>query len=92
MKKIMIMAGLLMGLAFTSCEQPKETLSIIPVPLQAEIQGGAFTVNEQTKLWINAPESDKQILEEYLAASPLKLIVATEMPKDNFISIILFLM
>ena len=85
MKKIMIMAGLLMGLAFTSCEQPKETLSIIPVPLQAEIQGGAFTVNEQTKLWINAPESDKQILEEYLAASPLKLIVATEMPKDNFI-------
>ena len=85
MKKIMIMVGLLMGLAFTSCEQPKETLSIIPVPLQAEIQGGAFTVNEQTKLWINAPESDKQILEEYLAASPLKLIVATEMPKDNFI-------
>ena len=74
-----------MGLAFTSCEQPKETLSIIPVPLKAEIQGGAFTVNEQTKLWINAPESDKQILEEYLAASPLKLIVATEMPKNNFI-------
>ena len=85
MKKLMIMVGLLVGLAFTSCEQPKETLSIIPVPLKAEIQGGAFTVNEQTQLWVEAPEADKQILQEYLAASPLKLGVATEMPSSNVI-------
>ena len=85
MKKLMIMAGLFMGLAFTSCEQPKETLSIIPVPLKAEIKGGAFTVNEQTQLWIDAPEADKQILQEYLAASPLKLAVASEMPANNAI-------
>ena len=85
MKKIVIMAGLLMGLAFTSCEQHKETLSIIPVPLKAEIQGGAFTVNEQTQLWIEAPEADKQILQEYLAVSPLKLTVASEMPSNNTI-------
>ncbi|MBQ8442732.1 MAG: family 20 glycosylhydrolase [Bacteroides sp.] len=85
MKKLMIMAGLFMGLAFTSCEQPKETLSIIPVPLKAEIKGGAFTVNEQTQLWIDAPEADKQILQEYMAASPLKLAVASEMPGSNAI-------
>ena len=85
MKKLFIMAGLLTTLAFTSCEQPKETLSIIPVPLATEIVGGAFTVNEQTQLWIEAPEVDKQILQGFLEASPLKLAVATEMPKDNFI-------
>lgn len=85
MKKLVIMAGLLMGLAFVGCEQPKETLSIIPVPLKADIQGGAFTVNEQTQLWVEAPEADKQILQEYLAASPLKLALATEMPNSNVI-------
>jgi len=85
MKKLMIMVGLLMGLAFTSCEQAKETLSIIPVPLKAEIQGGAFIVNEKTQLWVEASEVDKQILQEYLVASPLKLTVATEMPVSNVI-------
>ena len=85
MKKLVIIAGLLMGLAFVGCEQPKETLSIIPVPLKTDIQGGAFTVNEQTQLWMEAPETDKQILQEYLAASPLKLAVATELPSSNVI-------
>jgi len=85
MKKLVIIAGLLMGLAFVGCEQPKETLSIIPVPLKTDIQGGAFTVNEQTQLWVEAPEADKQILQEYLAASPLKLAVATELPSSNVI-------
>ena len=85
MKKLVIMAGLLMALAFVGCEQPKETLSIIPVPLKTDIQGGAFTVNEQTQLWVEAPETDKQILQEYLAASPLKLAVATELPSSNVI-------
>ncbi|MBQ8889904.1 MAG: family 20 glycosylhydrolase [Bacteroidaceae bacterium] len=85
MKKLFIMAGLLLSLTFTGCEQPKETLSIIPVPLNTEIVGGAFAVNEQTQLWIDAPEADKKILQEYLAASPLKLSVATERPTDNFI-------
>ena len=83
MKQLVIMAGLLMGLAFASCEQPKETLSIIPVPLKAEIQGGAFVVNEQTRLWVEAPDADKQILQEFLAASPLKLAVASEAPEAN---------
>ena len=85
MKKLVIMAGLLTTLAFSSCEQPKETLSIIPVPLASEIVGGAFTVNEQTQLWIEAPEADKQILQGFLEASPLKLVVANEAPGANAI-------
>ena len=85
MKKLFIMAGLLTTLAFTSCEQPKETLSIIPMPLATEIVGGAFTVNEQTQLWIEAPEADKQILQGFLEASPLKLVVANEAPSANAI-------
>ena len=85
MKKLVIMAGVLATLAFSSCEQPKETLSIIPVPLASEIVGGAFTVNEQTQLWIEAPEADKQILQGVLEASPLKLVVASEVPSANAI-------
>ena len=85
MKQLVIMMGLLMGLAFTGCEQPQETLSIIPVPLKAEIQGGAFVVNEQTRLWVEAPEADKQILQKFLVASPLKLTVASEEPEANAI-------
>ena len=85
MKKLFIMAGILLGLALTGCQQPVEELSIIPVPLKAELQGGAFVVNGQTQVWIDAPQADKQILQEYLASSPLKLTVATEMPTSNAI-------
>ena len=85
MKKLFIMAGILLGLALTGCQQPVEELSIIPVPLKAELQGGAFVVNGQTQVWVDAPEADKQILQEYLASSPLKLTVATEMPTSNAI-------
>ena len=85
MKKLFIMAGILLGLALTGCQQPVEELSIIPVPLKAELQGGAFVVNGQTQVWIDAPQADKQILQEYLASSPLKLTIATEMPTSNAI-------
>ncbi|MBR5541183.1 MAG: family 20 glycosylhydrolase [Bacteroides sp.] len=85
MKKIVRMAGMLLAFAFASCSQQPQTLSIIPVPLKAELQGGAFVVNEQTQVWIDAPEADKNILQEYLASSSLKLAVATEAPASNAI-------
>ena len=77
---------MLLALTFASCgQQPVEKLSVIPVPLKAELQGGAFIVNEKTLLWIEASETDKQQLQAYLAASPLNLSVATEMPSSNVI-------
>ena len=85
MKKIVRMAGVLLAFALASCTQQPQSLSIIPVPMKAELQGGAFVVNEQTQVWIDAPEADKNILQEYLAASPLKLSVATETPASNAI-------
>ena len=86
MKKITKMVGLLLALTFASCgQQPVEELSIIPVPLKTELQGGAFLVNENTQLWIEAPEADKKQLQEYLVASPLKLSVAAEAPTTNVI-------
>ena len=86
MKKLVRLAGMLLALAFASCgQQPVEEVSIIPVPLKAEWQGGAFVIDGQTSLWVDAPEADKQILQDYLAASPLKLAVATELPSSNVI-------
>ena len=86
MKKLVRLAGIFLALTLASCgQQPVEELSIIPVPLKAELQGGAFQVNEKTQLWIEAPEADKQQLQEYLAASPLKLAVAAEAPSADAI-------
>ena len=86
MKKLVRLAGMFLALTLASCgQQPVEELSIIPVPLKAELQGGAFQVNEKTQLWIEAPEADKQQLQEYLAASPLKLAVAGEAPSADAI-------
>ena len=86
MKKLVRLAGMFLALTLASCgQQPVEELSIIPVPLKAELQGGAFQVNEKTQLWIEAPEADKQQLQEYLAASPLKLVVAAEAPSADAI-------
>ena len=79
------MAGMLLAFALASCTQQPQSLSIIPVPLKAELQGGAFVVNEKTQVWIDAPEADKNILQEYLASSPLKLAVAAEAPASNAI-------
>ena len=79
------MAGMLLAFALASCTQQPQSLSIIPVPLKAELQGGAFVVNEQTQVWIDAPEADKNILQEFLASSPLKLAVAAEVPAANAI-------
>ena len=77
---------MLLAFALASCtQQPQETLSIIPVPLKAELQGGSFVINEQTQVWIDAPEADKQILQDFLASSPLKLAVAAEAPAANAI-------
>ena len=86
MKKLVRLAGMLLALAFASCgQQPVEEVSIIPVPLKAEWQGGAFVIDGQTSLWIDAPKADKQILQDYLASSPLKLSVANEVPTGKAI-------
>ncbi len=51
----------------------QKPLDVIPAPLKVELQAGSFVPNADTGLFIDAPEDDKKILADYLAASPLKL-------------------
>ncbi len=76
MKKVMMLAGVACSLLLASCAggEQKE-LSIIPAPLKVEMQKGTFTLAD-AKLYIDAADEDKQILSDYLAASPLKLQLA----------------
>ena len=86
MKKLVLIAGLLCSLVMPSCKQMSvEKTSIIPVPLTMDLKSGAFVIDERTSLWIDASEADKNYLQEYLAASPLNLVVTNEEPTSNAI-------
>jgi hexosaminidase len=80
MRKLIILAGAALGLLLASCaKEEKRTISVIPAPLNVELQQGVFPLNPETGLYIDASEGDKKILQDYLAASPMKLKpVATE--------------
>ena len=80
MRKLIILAGAVLGLLFASCaKEEKRTISVIPAPLNVELQQGVFPLNQETGLYIDASEEDKKILQDYLAVSPMKLKpVATE--------------
>ena len=86
MKKLVLIAGLFCSLVMPSCKQMSvEKTSIIPVPLKMDLKSGAFVIDERTSLWIDASEADKNYLQEYLAASPLNLVVTNEEPTSNAI-------
>ena len=56
MRKLTLLASVAVSLLLAGCaKEQKETLSVIPVPLSADLQKGAFQSNDQTKLWIDAP-------------------------------------
>ena len=61
----------------------QQTVSVIPIPQHVELQRGAFVPNGATQLWVEAPDGDRQLLQEYLCASPIPLAVAAVEPKTN---------
>lgn len=81
LKKLLI--ALLSCVAFIGCQHEEKSLSVIPVPLEVDLQKGAFVLDGNTKLWIEAPEEDRGLLQECVARSPLHLGVATERPAGN---------
>lgn len=81
LKKLLI--ALLSCVAFIGCQHEEKSLSVIPVPLEVDLQKGAFVLDGNTKLWIEAPEEDRGLLQECVARSPLHLGVATERPAIN---------
>ena len=84
MRKLTLLAGVALSLLLAGCaKEQKETLSVIPVPLSADLQKGAFQLNNQTKLWIDAPQEDKTVLADYMAGSPYQLDAALEEVADN---------
>ena len=63
MRKLTLLASVAVSLLLAGCaKEQKETLSVIPVPLSADLQKGAFQLNDQTKLWIDAPQDRKSVV------------------------------
>ena len=69
MKKVYIYILLL--LVIVACNNPATTnnCNVLPLPQSVEFNSKVFTLSEATKIIVEAPENDKQILEEYLKAS-----------------------
>ena len=83
MKRLLSVTLWLLCLAFAGCRHEEKSLSVIPIPLDVDLQKGTFVLNGNTKLWIKAPEEDRTILQECVARSPLQLEVATDRPTSN---------
>jgi uncharacterized protein YcfL len=66
MKKIYLF--ILTLLAVLGCSKPTTTTqcNVLPLPQQVELNSKVFTLSNTTKFEVEAPESDKKILEEYL--------------------------
>lgn len=54
----------------------QKQLSMIPVPQNATVGKGHFTFTPKTKLYIEADVKDREILHEYLASTPLKMVLS----------------
>lgn len=67
MKKLYFIPLLLFALLVSCSKSQQEVLSVIPMPQSVEMQKGTFLLNAGTPLVIEAPESDKQALQEYLS-------------------------
>ena len=75
--------ALLSCVAFAGCQHEEKSLSVIPIPLEVDLRKGAFVLDGNTKLWIDAPEEDRDLLQECMARSFLQLEAATERPAGN---------
>ena len=69
MKKVYIY--ILMLFVALGCNKPTTTgnCNVLPLPQQVELNNKTFTLSKATELMVEAPENDKNILEEYLKAS-----------------------
>lgn len=86
MKTCVIWASFVAGLCLTGCgEKQVETRDIIPIPLQIESKAGSFQLNQQTSLWVDAPQEDKQRLQHCLTAASIAWTEAKEEETKNAI-------
>ena len=58
-KHLLATISLSLCLFFAACEQ-HTVLSVIPIPQHVELHRGFFAFNGNTRLWVEAPEGDKE--------------------------------
>ena len=85
MKKAVIIT--ILCTAFASCIYNPESLNVIPVPQQIDINPiGTFYFDEETQLYIDAPEPDRQVLLDYISTSSIaSSIYAESRPAEDII-------
>lgn len=67
MKRLLITAiTAVFALSATVAQTADKRLSVIPAPLNVELQGGSFTLTSNTRVKIKAPKADRKILSDYL--------------------------
>lgn len=64
---------------FVSCTHNPESLSVIPIPQQTEISPfGSFYFTEESPLYLDVPEPDRQVLLDYISTSSIASTIYTE--------------
>lgn len=64
---------------FVSCTHNPESLSVIPIPQQTEISPfGSFYFTEESPLYLDVPEPDRQVLHDYISTSSIASTIYTE--------------
>ena len=73
LKRIFVALLLCTGMYTATAVVADTRPALTPVPSELVMQQGEFVWKDNTSLWIDAPQADKQILTDYLQASGLKL-------------------
>ena len=76
LKRIFVALLLCTGMYTATAVVADTRPALTPVPSELVMQQGEFVWKDNTSLWIDAPQADKQILTDYLQASGLKLKAA----------------
>ena len=83
MKRYAATIGLTLSILLAACGNREHT-SIIPAPLNVELQKKAFTLNGNTRLWMELPDGEGAYLKEYIDKHALGVWSGSR-PADNAI-------
>ena len=83
MKRYAATIGLTLSILLAACGNREHT-SIIPAPLNVELQKKAFTLNGNTRLWMELPDGKGAYLKEYIDKHALGVWSGSR-PADNAI-------
>ena len=83
MKRILLVLGFLSTILH-GCTNDRGDINVIPVPRQIELSKGRFVFDECTKIHIESPKAERDLLFDYISTTPLcKLKYVDENPRHN---------